>query len=183
MQEIGEESRAVQVSPLKVVDEEDDFVLFRQPREQLPQSGERAPAQLLGVRDLENASPGACHGLDAAEHGKELRERENVSREDLLGFGRRKLLQVLAEGVDQAVEGLVGDGLALVAASRQHDGAGPTRALQETARKGGLAGAGRAVQADDRGGARAGGIERGPQRGQMLAASDERRSRAAATAA
>ena len=93
---------------------------------------------------------GAGHGLDAAEHRKELREGEDVARQDLLGFRRRKPLQVLAEGVDQAVERLVGHRLALVAAPWQHDRAGRAARSEEAAHERGLAGARRAVQANDR---------------------------------
>src|SRR5262249_12336154 len=102
------------------------------PREELPQCRKRAPAQLLRIGNLEHAPPGASDGLDAAQDRKEACQREDVARKDLVDLGCRKLLEKLAEGVDQAVERLVGNGLALVAAPRQRHRSRTPRGLQES---------------------------------------------------
>ena len=63
-----------------------------------------------------------------------------------------KLLQELAQGVDEAVERLVGDRLALVAASREDDGvAASSQLFEKVTGQRRLAGSGRAVEAHDDG--------------------------------
>ena len=59
---------------------EHDGVLLGEPREELAQRREGAPAQLLRVRDLEDAAPGSGDRLDASQDGEEPRQRQDVAR-------------------------------------------------------------------------------------------------------
>src|SRR5271163_3336687 len=63
--QVGQEDGAVQVTPLKVVDRQDEGYALSQAVEQLPQSSEGAAAQLLRIGHLGGAAPGGRHGRDA----------------------------------------------------------------------------------------------------------------------
>ena len=126
--EFLEQRRAVHVSPVQIVDEEDERSLFREPRQELPKSAERAPAKLVDVPDLEHAAPRARHGLHPPQHGKKPRQRENVAGHQRLDAGMGKPFEVMGERVHQAVERLVRNGLPLEAPPRENHGARVTRA-------------------------------------------------------
>ena len=90
--------------------------------EELAQRREGPPPQLLRVRDLEHGAPGARHRRHLAQHGEDAREGDDVVGQERLHGGAVEAPQVLAQGIDDAVEGLVGHGLALVAAAVEDHG-------------------------------------------------------------
>ena len=65
-------------------------------------------------------------GFNLPQAGEDPRQRGHVPRQDGRDFGFRQVPQMPSERVDQAVEGLVGDRLSLVAAAGQDDGVAPS---------------------------------------------------------
>ena len=63
----------------------------------------------------------AGDAVDAFEHGEDADQRHDVARQQALDIGIGEAPQVSAERIDDAVERLVGDSLALVAATLEHD--------------------------------------------------------------
>ena len=176
--EIAEQREAFVVCPLEVVEEEHDGVAARGPREQLAERGERARSEALRVDGLERATRRLRDRRDAIEHGEDARQRRRVDREHGRRFLGRRLHEVARERVDRAVERLVRNRFALVAAPGEHDAArGPHDVVDERAHHRALADARRtAHERRDRLGA----IGRAPERvAQVLArvaASDEQRA-------
>ena len=166
--EIEEERRAVGVAPLGVVDVDDEGQLGRQGREKRAERREGPAAHEVRIGDgLRGDLPDARH---PPQHGEHEGDGAHVGRQierlpDLL-----EVHEVPAEGVDHAVDGLVGDRLALVRASAKHERLAPLDELvEEVLRHGGLAHAGSAGDADHEGLARADLPER-PHGGRRAAA-------------
>ena len=108
--QLHEQSGAVGVAPLDIVDEEDHPLPRAQRRHELTQSAERHlphDERVAGDGPRERVDP-----RRAAEHGEEVRERPDPGRQWQLG----SLHQVPGERVDEAVDRLVGHRLALVGA-------------------------------------------------------------------
>ena len=95
-EQIGQQGRAVHVSPLQIVDAQDDVSLLGQARQQLPQRAEGAPPQLLRVRDLEDAALRRRDGLHPPQNRKEPRQGQYVARQDRVHLVGWKPFQVLA---------------------------------------------------------------------------------------
>ena len=124
----GEQGQAVPVGPLQIVDDEHERRRRGHPGEERAELREESRAKHLGIEALE----GGCRPVqpgDAAQDRKHVadergaRERARVERRftRIVGTGAEEA----AERVDDPVDGLVGDGLALVAAAGQYDGPAP----------------------------------------------------------
>ena len=117
--QLEQQGGAVGVSPLDVVDEEDDWPSSNKRRKQLAQGRERSPSNALGVGDSflgERSDAG-----HAPEDREEPREGPGILREREGQVLFVQTHQVAAQRVDHAVDGLVGHGLALVHAPPQDD--------------------------------------------------------------
>ena len=153
-EQLGDQGGAIDVAPLEVVDGQDQRRPVAQPGQQLTQGREGATAQLLGVRALEDPARGLGPGLDLPQAGEDPRQRGHVPRQEGRDFGFRQVPQVPPERVDQAIEGLVGDRLSLVAAAGQDDGVAPLDPLvQEAPEQRRLAGTRVPVEVEDHGAA------------------------------
>ena len=120
--ELRKQSRAIGIAPLEVVDGQHQRASVAQPRQQFAQGDEGPPSQLSRVGDLDRTPRQRRHGLDPVQHRENLRERPDVAREYSLHCCGGQSPQMPAQGVDQAVQGLVGNRLLLVASPRQHHG-------------------------------------------------------------
>ena len=141
---------AVPVSPLHIVDEQDEGRAIAEPRQQLAESPECPAPQLLGIRDLRKAPPRSRDGLDLSQDGKDAREHDHIPRKQGLRLGEREPLQVLAQRIDQAVESLVGDRFALVTAPCENHGVrlADGDLVEKPPDEGGLAHSGRPADVD-----------------------------------
>ena len=145
-----------------------------EPGQQLAQRGEGPPPQLLRV----GRSRGGAAGHRRRPRPAAGRGRPAPAARCRAAGGPRppagQAAQVAAQGVDQAVEGLVGDRLLLVAAALQDDHVpAPGQVVEEVLDQGALA---RARPAVDEGGGRPplpGRLERVGQGGQVRLAAEE----------
>ncbi len=119
-QDVAEQGEAVGVGPLEVVDEDDDGTALGEAGEHVADRGEHSAPHLVRVGPLRGVAR-LGHPRDAAQGGKDLHERTGPGREIRVGFARRDPREEAAEGIDDSVERLVGDGLALVAAAGEDD--------------------------------------------------------------
>ena len=154
-EQVEEEQGAVLVPPLEIVDDHHDWPALGEVDEELAQSPRAAAAALLGVLRSEGEAGARPDRLDLLQHREEPRQGGEVRRDDGLHRAGVELLEVAAEGVDEAVEGLVRDRLLLVTARAEHQDPGgaaaqvPAELIEERA----LADARGAVHERDRGAA------------------------------
>jgi hypothetical protein len=173
--ELGEEAGAVLVAPLEVGHAQDQRAAVGDAGEQLLEAAEGPAAGLLLVGALEHALRGVGDELHAGEHGEEAGQLVHVAGHERGGLDLGEAAEVVGEGVDDGVEGLEGDGLALVAAAVEDHGlAAAAQGGEEVVDEGGLADAGAAVHVDGDGGALAGGVVGVVEGGEQVVAADER---------
>ena len=129
-EDLDEERRAVEVAPVRVVDEEDERLDLTQGREELAQRTEGALSQTPPVVLARLARRGR-HARDALHDGEEAAQRPDVLRQEQGLAGVRHAHQVAAEGVDHAVDRLERDRLALEDAATQDDGLAVHRQVVE----------------------------------------------------
>ena len=109
-------------------------------RQQIAQRDESPAPELARVGDLGGPARGPRHGIDAAQHGEDPRQGLYVARHELSSLGCLEALQVAAQGVDDAVDGLERHPLLLAAAAGEHHRCGAFRqVLEEPVNQGGLA--------------------------------------------
>jgi hypothetical protein len=173
--ELGEEAGAVLVAPLEVGHAQDQRAAVGDAGEQLFEAAEGPAAGLLLVGALEHALRGVGDELHAGEHGEEAGQLVHVAGHERGGLDLGEAAEVVGERVDDGVEGLEGDGLALVAAAVEDHGlAAAAQGGEEVVDEGGLADAGAAVDVDGDGGALAGGVVGVVEGGEQVVAADER---------
>jgi hypothetical protein len=114
--QVGEDGKAVVISPLQVVDDQYEPFALGKPTEHLSQRREPALSQLdaLARGKLQRLS------AELSEDGKHGRERAKMPRQELGGAIRREMAKVTIYLVNEVVERWVGDGVVLVALSREH---------------------------------------------------------------
>ena len=118
--DLGEQREAVSVRPLQIVDDQHQRPAVAQSCEQLAQLHEDAAAAFLRIADVVGRLWRASEGFHVEQHGEGLRDQRGHPRQDRRRVDRGELAKAAAERVDDLVERLVGDRLALVAASRQN---------------------------------------------------------------
>jgi hypothetical protein len=174
-QELGEQAGAVLVAPLQVGDAEDQRAAVGDAGEQLLEAAKAAAAGLLLVGALEHALRGVGDDGDAGEHGEQAGELVDVAGHQRGGLDLRQPAEVVGERVDDGVEGLEGDGLALVAAAVEDHGlAVAAQGGEDVVDEGGLADAGVAVDVDGDGLALRRGLVGVVEGGEQVLAADER---------
>ena len=147
-QDLREHGAAVGVAPLQVVDGHDEASPPRQRHQQAPERTHGAPAQLAGVGHALHRRQ-VLDRRHVAQHWKEARESPYFGRERRSRLALRHRRQHVRQLVDDTVERLVGDRLALVAAPREHPDLGqPGQLLEEVFDQRGLAHARAAVDED-----------------------------------
>ena len=114
-----QQGRTVGVAPLQVVDPDHQRSPVCDAREQLLESAKRAASQLLGVRNLDGGSGRGRHRRGLPQHGEQAHQGMDVARQQHFSLVPQTP-QSLRERIDHAVERLVGDGFAFVAAAGQH---------------------------------------------------------------
>ena len=155
-QEIGQQGGAVLVSPLHIIDDQHERASIAEARQQFAQSGQRATTNLLRIRHLDGAPRDACDRIETAQDGEDARQRGQIARPQRLGFRSRQTLQVMAQGIDQAVQRLVGHGFLLVTTSaKNHRLALVAQVVEKALHQGALARPGSALHLDQHGSARA----------------------------
>ena len=166
--QVGEQDRAVDVAPLKVVDGQDQGPLLAQPPRAARAGAAKARRlQLLLVGHFRRLAARQRHGLDALQHRKDPRQKGHVRRQQARRVAGRQPLEMTRQGVDQAVERLVRHRFSFVTAPREHDGVVfLDQLVEERSNQRGLAGA-RAAEHKDRLGRAA--AQRGKQPVQHLA--------------
>jgi hypothetical protein len=147
-------------------------------RQQFPKRGKAAAAKLLRVGHLGKTLPGVGHRIDAAQDRKESRQRPDITRQERLGLGVWKPLQVAAQSVDEAVECLVWHRLPFVTTAFQDDHLRVALAqlFEKAADQGRLAHPRPPVQVDHLGATERGRIEGALEDSQLRAAADEWRA-------
>ncbi len=122
LEDLVEQQEAVDVAPLQVVDHQQQRPPRSQPRQQLAQRGEGAPAQHLEIFGIAAALLRLGDRGDPQKHRKKPRQSGDPGRQQHLRLVPRQAVEITAEGVDQAVEGLVGHRLLEEATPPQHHG-------------------------------------------------------------
>ena len=116
---------AVGICPLEVVDAQHQRCRVGDAAEQFPECFEGAPAVLQRLACGAGARSGQwgarLNDFDALEHWEQVGQQACVPGHHAGCAHGGELAQVAAQRVDQAVEGVVGQGLALVAASFEYD--------------------------------------------------------------
>ena len=87
VEQAEQQRRAVDITPLQVVDEHDQRRGFAEPVEQRCQRREGAPAQLSQVRDLGAPRARGLNVVDALKDWKNSRECRDVPRDQLRELG------------------------------------------------------------------------------------------------
>ena len=128
----------VSIAPLQIVDCQHQWGPISHASEQFPKGEGRPATQLLLAGDL--TRPGRCFpdGSHLLEHRKQPGQRPHVTGQKARYIGVAHARQAQGQGVDDAVQRLERDRLALVAAPPQHDGFGVKR-LDEAIDEGALA--------------------------------------------
>ena len=159
-QQLGQQAHAVGVAPVEVVEEEDQAVAGGEGGEQALEGGEGlAPRLLVGGADPRVLGQ-LADGADALERREHAGEVASVAAEEGRELDRLERGEVVGEGVDEAVEGLEGDRLVLIAAAGEGDDvAARLEGAEEAVDEAGLADAGPAAQVDAGGAAAGGGGE------------------------
>ena len=139
--QLDQERRAVGVAPVRVVDVDDEWLTFRERSQDLSERREGAPARATGL--VETGRCEIATGGHPQQHREEAGERGGVGREREEARAAVERHQVTAQRVDDAVHGLVRDGLAFVrAATKDHRRAADL--VEEASHQGRCAHAGRA---------------------------------------
>ena len=121
-QELDEETRAVVVAPLQIIDMKDERAGLSYLCEEPLQCSKSAPAKLLIVLGEERSiGHDRRHRGNADEGREEPRERPDVVRDERLHFVRGKERQVMSEGVHDPVNRLVRNRFTLVTAPAQNE--------------------------------------------------------------
>ncbi len=151
-QQVGQQGGTVRITPLQVVNVQDERLHGGEAAEQVAQGGEGPAAQLVRVGHagrLTVRGVGDCR--DAPQHREQSHQRRRVERQQVGGLVPAQPRQMAAQRVDEAVQRLVRHRLLLVAAPRQHQRrAGVRQPVEEVLHEKGLAGAGPAVYVDGR---------------------------------
>src|SRR5262249_54545433 len=158
---LAQERGAVQISPLQVVDEEDERVLVGEASEQLSEGRESASTQFFGVGNGRGFATSFSDDLDLTQDGKESSKKQDINGQNSFGLKRRDLREIPTQSIYDAVESLVGDGLLFVATTRQDDcvGFGFNKLIEEVAHEHSFAHAGAALNIDGDGLAGSGFVE------------------------
>jgi hypothetical protein len=115
--ELEQHAHAVVVGPLQIVDEDDDRVQRRHAPEELAQGVAGGAAGGVGAAGGGGAPGEARQLAHALEHREHLHQGEGAGRGELGDLVVRAREQVVAQGVDHAVEALERQRLRLVAAA------------------------------------------------------------------
>ncbi|HZT53223.1 MAG TPA: hypothetical protein VE995_02455, partial [Gaiellaceae bacterium] len=171
-QELEQQARAVDVAPLRIVDEEHERSRLRERGQELAEGRERAAANArrLDVSDVSDVAD----GTDSPQHREDVRQRVEPRRQHERPFGLDELHQMPAERVDHTVDGLVRDGFLLVRPSCQDHG--PVvlhETVEEVLDQGGLAHTWASADANGDLGTAAACLERAFERVQLRLAPDE----------
>jgi hypothetical protein len=171
-QQVEQQGGAVDVPPVRVVDEEHERLPRREPREQPAEGGERPATDSLRIVDGLTREP-ADH-VDAPEDREEASQQPHV-RGEVDGRGvLRDAEQVTAQRVDDRVDGLVRHGLPLVRPPSQDDRLAAVReTIEEVMDEGRLAHPGGAGDAHGQWSTRPCGVERLAQRRELTFAPHE----------
>jgi hypothetical protein len=173
-QQLAQQRGAVDVAPVQVVEHEHERAGGGEAAEQRAQGLEGLLALLVrGEAGVERAGAQAVDRGDAAQHREQAREAVQLRRAQGLDLGVGALAQVAGEGVDQAVDALVGDALALVAAAGEDDRGAARERGAEVVEQGAAAEAGGAVEEHQRGRAGAAVGEGAVEGGELVGATDE----------
>ena len=135
-QRLRQQRERVGVRPLQVVDERDDRGPLAERAQEVAEGGEHRGPDLAGVE------PGQIlrrvrDGADPAEDGEGLQQHRGARRDHALDALGVELAQHQGERVDDPVDGLEGDELALVAARREEHGVPARRSCRgPTGRRG-----------------------------------------------
>src|SRR3954467_4012459 len=117
---MAEQRGGIRVHPLQIVDVSDERPSIADAWEELAQRVERTPPEL-------RRSEAAAHGgvgdrCDAPEYREQLGEREDVARHECRSVGGAQATQVASQLVNQRIEGLERQALALVTTPLEHGG-------------------------------------------------------------
>ena len=101
----------IDVAPVQVVDGQDQGLLPRQPGQQLAErSGGPAPDLEL-IRALERRRVCVGDGIDVLQYREKPRQKRGILRQQFENGSLGKLLEMAAQGIEQAIERLVRDRL------------------------------------------------------------------------
>ncbi len=120
----GEERQAVGVGPLEIVDGQHHRPALGEAAEELAEREEEPGAEHLRVERARLRARGLRDELDSLHHREDLPDEPALAREDGGEHALGERGEPAAERVDDPVDGLVRDALALVAAAREDDGIG-----------------------------------------------------------
>ena len=170
-----EQDRAVRIGPVQVVDVEDDRMTNGNRRQQFTERRERAAAQHERIGDLVRLRWAGGNRLHLQHHREQPRERQHVARHQRLGLRSRQRAEIVAQTVDDAVEGLVRDRLPLIApAAQNHEVVGRRQLVEKAPDQRALADSRGAMNVDRRRATLACRQERAVQQRQRQPAADER---------
>ena len=121
--ELGQQWSAVGVAPVQVVDEQNQSSRTRDPGQQLAQRRKGAPPDLVRISgyDAELGPAGLGDRLDPFQRREQPRECLDVAGQEGFYLAVAEAGQVVADSVHQAVDCLVVQGLARVAASAEDE--------------------------------------------------------------
>ena len=145
-----EELHAVRVAPLEVVDVHDEGAVLGDRAEKVLESGEAAATHLDGVGDILAGVVRVGHACGVAQDRKQARERVHARGQEIVRLLLVEPREPPTELIDDLVDGLEGDGLALVAAPGEDEHVGARGQGAEEARgQGALSHARAALQHHD----------------------------------
>ena len=122
-----QQTRAVVVAPLQIVDKHHQRMHVGDPPEHLAEGGEGPRAQLPGIVGGCAASPLSPQDVDPLKHRKQPRQRFEIARQDPDRLHVGQIAQKARQRIDDVVKRFERDRLPLIAASREHHRAIPLR--------------------------------------------------------
>jgi hypothetical protein len=140
---------------VEIIDGDDQRAPIREPSKQFSERGHPTPTELARILGGGLVPREVLERFHAAEHGKQKSQRARIPREDRVDLSAGEAAEESSQLIDDRVQGLVRDGLALIAAAGEDHCVVslPPDAPDELLEQGAFSDAGGAVEAHQHGSA------------------------------